>query len=126
LQPGFRVAASGTPAVVVQESGGDWLSKAGVSRDGEFSVEGWFDVATDDVFQFQILGPEKLSITVDGKPLDWPRGKEWWFVPAPLAKGLHRVRIEGKANGEPRLDVRFGGEGTRRMNGAFFRNAKAN
>ena len=125
LQPGFRIVPLGMSAVVVQESGGDWLAKAGVQRDGEFAVEAWVDVASDDTFQFQLLGPEKLSISVDGQPLDWPRGGAWWYVPAPLAKGLHRIRIEGKASGDPRLDIRFGGPGTRKLNGATFRHAQA-
>ena len=125
LQPGFRIVPAGAPAVVAQESGGDWLAKAGVQRDGEFAVEAWVDVASDDTFQFQLLGPEKLSITIDGQPLDWPRGGAWWYVPAPLAKGLHRIRIEGKASGDPRLDIRFGGSGTRKLNGATFRHAQA-
>ncbi len=125
LQPGVRVTPAGLPGTAVENTTGDWLTKAGVARDGEFSVDGWFTVERDDTYQFQLQGPEKLSITVDGKPLDWPRGKEWWFVPAALAKGLHHVRIEGKASGEPKLDVRFGNEGTRRMNGTTFRHAKA-
>ena len=125
LDAGFRVTPAGTPAVIVQESTGDWLAKAGVVRDGEFALEAWFEVESDDIFQFQLLGPEKLIVSVDGQSLDWPRGKSWWYLPAPLAKGLHRVRIEGKADGEPRLDVRFGGAGTRRMTGATFKHARA-
>jgi hypothetical protein len=125
LEPGFRVIPAGQPGVVMQDSAGDWLKKAGVASNSEFSVEGWFEVESDDVYQFQIRGPERLSIAIDGQPLEWPRGTAWWFVPVSLAKGLHRVRIEGKATGEPFLDVRFGGKGTRRLNGATFRHSIA-
>jgi hypothetical protein len=125
LAPGFRVIPAGQPAVVVEDGKGDWLAKAGVQRDGEFSVEGWFEVESDDVYQFQLNGPKTLAISVDGIPLGWPRGGTWWHVPVPLAKGLHRVRIEGKADGEPKLDVRFGGKGTKRIHGSIFKHAKA-
>ena len=125
LQPGIRVTPAGLPAAIAENATGDWLAKAGVVRDGEFAVNAWFEVDRDDTYQFQLSGPEKLSITIDGKPLDWPRGKAWWFVPAPLAKGLHHLRIEGKANGEPQLDIRFGSPGTRRIQGTTFRHAKA-
>ncbi len=125
LEPGFRVTPAGMPGVAVQEASGDWLARAGVKAGGEFSVDGWVEVSRDDVYQFQMRGAEKLGITIDGRSQDWPRGKEWWFVPVPLAKGLHRVRIEGKADAEPKLEIRFGGRGTQRMNGATFRSAKA-
>ena len=53
------------------------------------------------------------------QPQDWPHGSEWWFVPVPLAPGRHAVKIEGRANAS-RLDVRFGGPGSRRLDGAHF------
>ncbi len=125
LAPGFHVTPSGGVVGIVQRAEGDWLAKAGVGKDGEFAVDGWFSVEAEEVFQFQLHGPAQLRVLVDGLPQDWPRGKEWWFVPVPLAKGLHRLRIEGKADGVPQLDVRFGGSGTLRMNGDRFRHAVA-
>ncbi len=125
LMPGFRVIPAGQPAVIIEDGSGDWLAKAGVKHDGDFTVDGWFEAEKEDVYQFQLNGPNTLSISVDGIPLSWPRSGPWWHVPVPLAKGLHRVRIEGKADGAPKLDVRFGRSGTRRINGAILKNAKA-
>jgi hypothetical protein len=109
----------------VQKAEGDWLAKAGVVKDGEFAIEAWLRVPSDDVYQFQLRGPSKLRVIVDGQTLDWPRGKEWWFLPAHLARGPHRIRIEGKADGAPQLDARFGGPGCLRLDGARFQHAKA-
>ena len=117
---GFHVSAGNGGPKVVMKAEGKWLGDAGVSAGGEFVVEGWFRVEADDVYQFQLRGPSTLRISVDGKDQVWPRGKAWWFVPMSLAKGLHRVRIEGKADGEPDLDVRFGGPGSHRMDGVRF------
>lgn len=83
------------------------------------------EAEADDVYQFQVSGPKTLAVSVDGTAIAWPRGGAWWQVPVSLAKGLHRVRIEGKADGEPKLDVRFGGKGTRRIDGTVFKHAKA-
>jgi hypothetical protein len=117
---GFHVSAGNGGPKVVKKSEGKWLADAGVPTNGEFAVEGWFRVEGDDVYQFQLRGPSALRISVDGKEQVWPRGKGWWFVPVPLAKGLHRVRIEGKAEGAPELDVRFGGPGSYRLDGVRF------
>lgn len=125
LHPGIRVTPAGQPATIAQDTAGDWLTKAGVPRDGEFSADAWFDADRDDTYQFQLAGPEKLTITIDGTPIDWPRGKQWWYLPVTLAKGLHHIRIQAKADGEPKLDIRFGNTGTKRIHGNTFRHAKS-
>ena len=125
FENGFYVTPAGGAAALVQKAEGDWLAKAGVVKDGEFAIEAWLRVPSDDVYQFQLRGPSKLRVIVDGQTLDWPRGKEWWFLPAHLARGPHRIRIEGKADGTPQLDARFGGPGCLRLDGARFQHAKA-
>lgn len=115
LAAGLHVIPGNRPAVVAAKADGDWLANAGVLADENFAVEGWFSVDAEDVYQFQFHGPETLRLIVDGKPQSWPRGKEWWFVPVHLSPGLHKVRIEGKASGKPRLEARFGGPGARKL-----------
>ena len=117
---GFKVTPRDGAATILEESTGDWLAKAGVAKDGDYAIDGWFSVPANDVYQFQLRGPAKLRVLVDGQPQSWPRGSEWWFVPVHLAKGRHRLQIECKADGAPRLDVRFGGPGTRHLDGAHF------
>ncbi|MEQ1852257.1 MAG: hypothetical protein ABMA01_11770 [Chthoniobacteraceae bacterium] len=124
LANGFQITPRNGKPVALEASGGDWLTKAGVGKDGEFSIDGWFSVPATDVYQFQLRGPGKFRILVDGRPQDWPRGDGWWFVPVHLAKGRHRLHIECKAEGAPQLEVRFGGPGSRRLDGARFQHAQ--
>ena len=122
---GFTVTTAAGKKSIVQKADGDWLKNAGV-QDGEtFGIEAWFNVAATDVYQFQLRGAADLRISVDGLPQSWPHGSEWWFVPVHLEGGRHSVRIEGKAGGE-RLDVRFGGPGSRRLDGAHFQHPEGN
>jgi hypothetical protein len=123
LASGFHVRAADQPPQVVGRAEGDWLAKAGVTKDTSFAVDAWFEVPEDDVYQFQLRGDAR-TLTVDGVPQDWPRGKTWWFVPVPLARGLHRLHLEGVAGVHPTLDIRFGGRGTQRLDGERFRHAE--
>jgi hypothetical protein len=121
LANGFTVTpAGGKPAIVQDSTAGDWLQKAGVAENDSFAIEGWFKAAAAEVYQFQLRGPTTLRLWVDGKPQEWPRGSEWWFIPVHLAPGRHLLHIEAKASGAPQLEVRFGGPGTRRLDGARF------
>jgi len=125
LADGFTVTPAGGKKTIVQESTGDWLAKAGVANGGAFTIDAWFTVSADDVYQFQFRGPADLRLSVDGKPQDWPRGTGWRFIPVHLAPGRHLLRIDGKADSPPRLDVRFGGPGTQRLDGKRFRHPEA-
>jgi hypothetical protein len=102
---------------------GDWLEKAGVNKKTRFTVEGWFTVPADDVYQFQVQGNVKVaSLAVDGHDQDWPRTPgAWWFVPVNLERGLHRVRITGQGVDQPTLEVRFGGPGSVHLEGSRFK-----
>ena len=123
LASGFQVQATDQSPQIIGRAEGDWLAKAGVTKDVSFAVEAWFEVPDDDVYQFQLRGDAR-SLTVDGEPQDWPRGGSWWFVPVPLAHGLHHLHLEGVASAHPTLDVRFGGQGTQRLDGQRFRHTE--
>ncbi len=108
--------------VGAKRADGDWLTKAGVENGDSFSVEGWFEVPEDDVYQFQLRGGAEIeNLTVDGAVQTWPHGKTWWFVPVHLAKGLHRVNIAGKGTAQSTLEIRFGGSGAQKLDGARFK-----
>ena len=121
---GFTVVHGGK-RTVVQKAADNWLRDAGVASGDAFTVEGWFSVAATDVHQFQLRGATNLRLSVDGQPQTWPHGSEWWFVPVHLGAGRHSVRIEGTATGE-KFDVRFGGPGSRRLDGARFQHPDTN
>ncbi len=123
LEPGFIVKAKDKPATVHKIEGG-WLAKAGAEKDADFELEGYFTVADDDVFQLQIMPSDTRisSICVSDVNIDWPRreGSTWWFIPVPLAKGMHRLKIKGTAGAALDMDVRFGRSGTKRLDGKYF------
>ena len=122
---GFTVTPEGGKPAIVASAKDNWLHDAGIASGKKFTVEGSFTVAATDVYQFQLRGAAGLRLFVDGKAQDWPRGSEWWFVPVHLAAGRHTVRIEGTATAE-KLDIRFGGPGSRRLDGARFQHPTAN
>ena len=101
---------------------GDWLAKAGVGNGDTFTIEGWFEVPEDDVYQFQIRGGAAIeTLAVDGVAQTWPRGKTWWFVPVNLAKGWHRVNLAGTGTAQNTLEIRFGGPGAQKLDGSRFK-----
>ncbi len=121
---GFTLTHTGKQSVV-QKAAENWLREAGVASGDAFTVEGWFSVAATDVYQFQLHGATNLRLTVDGQPQTWPRGTEWWFVPVHLGAGRHSVKIEGTAT-DGKFDVRFGGPGSRHLDGAHFQHPNTN
>ncbi len=115
--PGFAVTAGGKAPVVMENLLPDPIAAAGVVAGVTFAIESFFSVPDDDVYQFQVRGHENIrALLVDGQSQDWPRGKTWWFLPVHLAKGWHRLRIEGRVAERPHMDLRFGGIGTRELN----------
>ena len=122
---GFTVTRADGKKTVVTKAADHWLEKAGVGSGDSFTLEAWFTVAAADVYQFQLRGAADLRISVDSRPQTWPHGSEWWFVPVHLAPGRHSVRLEGKATTE-RLDVRFGGPGSRRLDASFCQHPNVN
>ncbi len=122
---GFTVSRAGGKKTIVQKTTEDWMTNAGIAKGDAFTIEASFMVTGPDVYQFQLRGAADLRISVDGQAQNWPHGYEWWFVPVHLASGRHSLRIEGKATAE-KFDVRFGGPGSRRLDGAVFQHRNVN
>ncbi len=116
---GFVVTTAGGKRTVVQKAAENWLREAGVASGEAFTLDAYFAVTTTDVYQFQLHGASGVRVSVDGQPQDWPHGSEWFFLPVNLAAGRHSLRIDGKAT-DAKFDVRFGGPGSRRLDGAHF------
>ena len=119
LASGMQLTIDGGTPQVIGKLEPDTLAKSGVKKGQSFAIEAWFEALDDDVHQFQLSGDAK-TVAVDGRKLDWPRGKTFWFLPVALRRGWHRARIEGQAGPSPKLDARFGGNGARRLDGARF------
>jgi len=126
------------------------LADAGVRKGEPFVLEGFFDAAAEDVYQFQVWAEGTITLSVDGKALLEPRragasspgassqdkgasegkgtsegrgvseGKGWKFVPVALAKGAHLLRVEGRLDNLG-LDIRFGGPGGYTISDSRFR-----
>jgi hypothetical protein len=136
---GLRLKIARGEAVPVQETqAADWLIKAGVKPGDTFGIEGYFDVppparntvaisaadvAAESVFQFQVRYTGELKVAVDKSLLhDGKDGKDQQiFLPVALAPGLHRVRITGRVGDDGKLQILYGGEGTRSIDGKRFR-----
>lgn len=139
LVRGLRLKTASSNATPVQETrSADWLAKAGVKQGEAFGIEAYFDVpppakdtvaasaadvAAEGVHQFQIRYTGDLKLAVDSLVLhNGKDGKnEQIYLPVALAPGLHRLRIAGRAADSPKLQIRYGGEGTRSLDGERFR-----
>ena len=123
---GLKLTPDGGPAVAVIETGGrDWLAKAGLGPGRAFTLEGYFDVPDDDMYQFQVRTNGNVSVKVDGRPLKPPRLNRWTFLPVSLAAGTHLVRVSGRFAAKPSFDLRFGGPGAMAIRADDFRHAAA-
>jgi hypothetical protein len=110
---------SGRTAVVESTRSATWLEEAGLTA-GPFTLEGYFDVPADDVYQFQLNTRIKTTLTIDSKVIPDHGGSPWQYAPVHLAAGRHRVEIAGTATAESRLDIRFGGSGTSSLDSSRF------
>ena len=124
LADGFQVQLDGKTPVISTRSEGDWLSQAGIAKENNFTVDAWFSVPETAVYQFQLKGDVAIDFKVDYKPQVWPAGEEWLFIPVHLEKGLHHLCLKARSLSSKPFEIRFGGKGTRCMDGANFRHLK--
>jgi hypothetical protein len=100
-----------------------WPAVAGLEQNQPFVGQAYFDVATEDVYQFQVWHYGQLKLSVDGVSLyDGQQGNfKQKFLPVALAPGRHRLSFSGRAGSEVRLRILFGGPGALSLNGKTFR-----
>jgi len=115
LEKGLKIILANGTAMACAEAKPNWLADAGVRAGEEFAVEAFVTASTDDVYQFQVLANMSVIVEIDGKMMDPLASNRWNYIPAGFKRGLHKVAIRGKSSGAPRLDVRFGGPGTRNL-----------
>ncbi|MGI9014980.1 MAG: TIGR03790 family protein [Phycisphaerales bacterium] len=123
-QPGFVVTSGGETYQVRGDTiRGRWLRDLGVADGQDFTIEGWFLAEQDDLFQLQFRMPRQVTIEIDGNKTDLGRRAGWRYVPLPLGRGMHRLRIIVTGPGPAVLDARLGSRGTKRLNGEAFTHA---
>ncbi|MDA7978544.1 MAG: tetratricopeptide repeat protein [Pirellulales bacterium] len=136
LTAGVQVTNAASQTTLIDSLGkAEWLKTADVG-DGEFTINTFISVPGDDLYQFQCRSDSKVSITLDDVPLTRPQGEggdgKWKYAPLHLRRGWHKLEIkvgnkagDAKPNGfGERIDVRFGGHGTRSLDGTFCRAIK--
>ncbi len=127
LLPGMMLRLANKRLVPIQETQEPtWLASNGVGTDQPFVFQGFFDVPTDDVYQFQLWHYGSLELQIDSAPLYRSReGKyEQRFAPVNLAAGMHRLTVSGHTGKEARLRILFGGPGAAPLDGQRFRHPK--
>jgi hypothetical protein len=124
LVRGLQLRLASGKTIPIQETlSPNWLTAAGAKAGEAIELEGIFDVAKIDTYQFQLWHDGELKLAVDGRTLyegKPTRGRER-FVPVALAEGLHRLKVAGVAGPDARLLILFGGPGTLSLDGARFR-----
>lgn len=115
---------NGEPIPIQETRPPKWLADAGVKAGTSFTLEGFFTVPADDVYQFQIAHDGSLRLAVDDSVLYGAASTtpdERQFLPVSLRAGLHRIHVSGKAGPQARLMLTFGGQGTTSFEGTTFR-----
>ncbi len=128
LEPGFLVQNRKGKTVAVEQSHQEnWLEVAGVGRNEPYRVTGYFFVPKAEVYQFQIRPSGRAILRVDDRQIadvaNPAKSFDIHYVTVNLEDGLHRFEIHGQTNDRPRLQVRFGGAGARRIGKATCRHA---
>jgi hypothetical protein len=121
LSPGLLLVCGSAAGVVVEKTNErDWLAKR-VKPGQDFRLEGYFEVASADMYQFQVRTSAEVEILVDSRPLSRPARDRLEYLPVSLGAGLHKLTVKGLARENPALELLFGGPGARSVGSDRFR-----
>ncbi len=127
LSPGLALKLPNDKVEVVQSTRDvTWLATAGLGPDQAFLVQGFFDVGSEQVYQFQLWHRGDLKLSVDGVALYSKTGGDYTqkFLPVALAKGMHRLTMTGKTASNSDCRILIGGPGAQSLDGHMFRHAR--
>ena len=98
------------------------LAKVPLKPKEPFTLEGYLDAPTQDLYQFQLRLKGKASLQVDGVPHPVAGDEAWTFVPVHLTPGTHHLKATFEPSGNPTdLDLRFGSRGAQTIRIEQFR-----
>jgi len=98
------------------------LAKAAPKPNQPFTLEGYFDAPTQDLYQFQLRFSGKASFEVDSVALHRPATQGWSFIPVHLARGSHHLKAAFEPVGNTAdLDLRFGNQGAQTVKAEQFK-----
>jgi len=127
LLPGMMLRLANNRLVPVQDTQEPtWISSSGVGPEQPFVFQGFFDVATEEVYQFQLWHYGELELQVDGAPIYRAKDGKYLqkFALVNLAAGMHRLTVTGRTGKDARLRILFGGPGAAPLEGQRFRHPK--
>jgi hypothetical protein len=118
FRPGMSlVTGAGKRRLVLATVEADWLEALGVAAGDTFTQTGFLTVEEDGVYQFRLTHNLNVALLVDDREI----GKfdrmstENDYAAATLRRGLHKIELRATVRAEPRLDIRFGLRGTKRL-----------
>jgi hypothetical protein len=117
LQPGLGLTVEGSETQVIDSTKkASWLADQKPAAGKAMTLEGYYTVTAEDLYQFQLRGNAAGELLVDGQSLwraeDPQAGTDKWvMIPVQLAKGRHHFSLTGTVATTPRLDIRFGNRG---------------
>jgi hypothetical protein len=117
LHAGLEFQPAGGRKLAIEDTAPlDWLTTAGAKGGANFKLSGFVEVPADDTYQLQFTHGGPLTIQVDGVKSYEGNVPEsaaftWHYLPLALARGWHRIEINGQATATPRLELNFGGPG---------------
>ena len=105
---GLRLVRNGgTPLTVPTTAPTDFL---GIRPGDSFELDGWFQVSTSDLYQFQFALDGSVELSVDQTPLFSSEEQDYQhhYVPVSLEAGWHRLRMRGRLPRSTDFWLRFG------------------
>jgi tetratricopeptide (TPR) repeat protein len=125
LAQGIRLRAGDRAVVLDTGTLPEALAKASLQPAEAFSLEGYFDVPTQDLYQLQLRFRGQAALEVDAVPLVPAATGLWSFMPVQLAPGTHHLKATFTPSAGPHdLDLRFGGQGAQTLQAHRFRCSK--
>jgi hypothetical protein len=119
LGRGFRVIDAAGPRAVSGTTGGQpWWQAATIAADSELSIEGYVEVSSGGVHQFQVRSSGDVKLSVSGRDVPATGRGPWRTYPVGLEPGWHAIRLAVQAGStvdkpaEPPLELNFGAVGT--------------
>lgn len=127
LKPGLALTIGSEEPIIIEAAGdAKWLPEQKPKAGESLSLDAYFSVPIDDLYQFQVQGNAAGELLVDGKSLwraDDPETgtTKWTMIPVQLAQGWHQFQLTGKVAAKPALQIRFGNQGCKSLDSARFK-----
>jgi hypothetical protein len=124
---GLQVFLDDDPPVIVTDTkDAKWLANIHAGTPRRLKIAGYFETPEDDMYQFQFTGNSVTALRVDDQVL-WQHASaeggpvDWTLVPVHLQRGVHQVEFTGVTTRAPSWRVRYGGRGTKSLDGKRFK-----